>query len=76
MTLTNCLKNMLHDDFMKLQLYIEKTETTKGLKVAVRIIDKVFKTGRKYAADFKKNMAIQFDKFLPKWNYVAIPCTN
>ncbi len=55
--------------------YIEKTETTKGLKVVVRIIDKVFETGRKYATDFKKNMAIQFDKFLPKWNYVAMPCT-
>ncbi|WP_436404700.1 ISAzo13-like element transposase-related protein, partial [Endozoicomonas ascidiicola] len=55
--------------------YIEKTETTKGLKVVERIIDKVFETGRKYATDFKKNMAIQFDKFLPKWNYVAMPCT-
>jgi len=56
--------------------YIEKTETTKGLKVVVRIIDKVFETGRKYAADFKKNMTIQFDQLLPKWNYVAIPCAG
>ena len=31
-----------------------------------------FKTGPKYAADFKKNMTIQFDKFLPTWNYRAI----
>jgi hypothetical protein len=56
--------------------YMEKAETTKGLKVVVRIIDKVFQTGRKYAADFKKNMTIQFDDILPKWNYTAIPQTD
>jgi hypothetical protein len=55
--------------------YIEKTETTKGLNVVVRIIDKVFETGRKYAADFKTNMPIQFDDILPKWNYTAVPKT-
>lgn len=56
--------------------YMEKTETTKGLNVVVKIIDKVFETGRKYAADFKHNMTIQFDELLPKWNYTAIPQTN
>ena len=53
--------------------YMEKTETTKGLNVVVRIIDKVFETGRKYAANFKQNLTIQFDDVLPKWNYTAIP---
>ena len=53
--------------------YIEKTETTKGLNVVVRIMSKVFETGRKYASDFKKNITIQFDDHLPKWNYTAIP---
>jgi len=46
------------------------------LKVVLRIIDKVFETGRKYANDFKKNMTIQFDELLPKWNYTAIPQTD
>ena len=55
--------------------YIEKTETTTGLNVVVRIIDKVYETGRKYAEDFKKMMTIKFDKHLPKWNYTAIPDT-
>ena len=45
---------------------MSKTETTTGLAVTVRIIDTVFETGRKYAADFKKNMTIQFDEILPK----------
>ena len=55
--------------------YIEKTETTTGLNVVVRIIDKVYETGRKYAEDFKAMMTIKFDKHLPKWNYTAIPDT-
>ncbi|MEB4592262.1 hypothetical protein VSS37_14840 [Candidatus Thiothrix sp. Deng01] len=56
--------------------YMEKTETTTGLKVAVRIINKVFATGRQYAQDFRKNMTIRFDVLLPKWNYTAIPQTD
>jgi len=53
--------------------YIKKTETTKGLNVVVRVLDKVYKTGRKYAKGFKENMTIQFDEYLPKWNYTAVP---
>ena len=53
--------------------YMQKTETTKGLKVVVRIMDKAYATGRKYARDFKKTMTIKFDDYLPKWNYTAIP---
>ena len=53
--------------------YIEKAETSKGLSVTVRIMDKIYKTGRKYAVDFKENMTIQFDNFLPDWNYTAVP---
>lgn len=56
--------------------YIEKTETTTGLKVVVRITRKIYETGRKYAADFKESMSIELDDSLPKWNYVAIPSTG
>ena len=52
---------------------MEKTSTKTGLKTFVHVIDKVYKTGRKYAADFKENMRIVFDDFLPKWNYRAVP---
>ncbi len=55
------------------QHYIEKTETATGLNVVVRIMHKVYETGRKYATDFKETMTIQFDDFLPKWNYTAVP---
>jgi len=52
---------------------IAKTTTTTGLKVTVRVIDKVYQTGRKVAADFKETMRIIFDDFLPQWNYTAAP---
>lgn len=52
---------------------MEKTHTKTGLKVFVQIIDKVYQTGRKVAADFKEKMRIVFDEFLPRWNYRAIP---
>jgi hypothetical protein len=56
--------------------FIERTKTTTGLGVTVRMLDKVYQTGRKYAVDFKHNMQIVFDDYLPKWNYRAVPkCT-
>ena len=53
--------------------YMAKAKTRKGLKVKVSILEGVYKTGRKYAAGFKKTMKIVFDEFLPKWNYRAVP---
>jgi hypothetical protein len=63
------LKNM--DIVKKL---INRTTTSKGLKVIVEVVDKVYKKGRKVAKDYKKNMSILFDDYLPRWNYRAVPC--
>ena len=52
---------------------VEKTRTRTGLAVTVDVIDRVYETGSKCAAGFKKSMKIVFDEFLPKWNYRAIP---
>jgi hypothetical protein len=52
---------------------ISKTSTSTGLKVFTSILDRTFETGRKVAHDFKENMKIQFDEWLPQWNYVAVP---
>jgi len=52
---------------------IARAKTTTGLRVTVRILDKVYQTGRQYAADFKHNMPILFDDHLPKWNSRAVP---
>jgi len=52
---------------------MEKAETTKGLHTCVRVIEKVYETGRKHADNFKENMRIVFDEILPQWNYTALP---
>lgn len=53
--------------------FIERTKTTTGLRVTVRLLDRGYQTGRKYAVTFKQNMQILFDEHLPKWNYRAVP---
>ena len=52
---------------------MEKTSTRQGLTVTVHIIDKIYQTGRKVANEFKQNMPIVFDEYLPQWNYSAVP---
>jgi len=52
---------------------IAKTTTTKGLRVIVNIVDKVYQTGRQAAQEFKQDLPIVFDDFLPKWNYRTVP---
>jgi len=48
------------------------TKTTTGLKVTVDVLNGVYVTGKKVAADFLKNSRIVFDQDLPRWNYLAI----
>lgn len=54
---------------------IDKTSTSKGLRVFTSIIDKFYKTSRKASDDFKQNIPLVFDEYLGKWNYRAIPQT-
>ena len=64
---------MIFTSLELVQELMAKTNTATGLKAFVHIIDKVYEKGRKVAADFKQNMRIVFDDFLPQWNYRAIP---
>lgn len=52
---------------------MENTTTKTGLQAFVHIIDTVYHTGRKVAADFKQTIRIIFDDHLPLWNYRAVP---
>ena len=52
---------------------MRKTATATGLTATVHVIKRAYETGRKVADEFKQNMTIQFDSFLPKWNYRAVP---
>ena len=67
--LTQACRGVIFHTLETVKYYMGKAETTTGLKVKVRILDKVYATGQKCAAEFKKNMKIVFDTFLPKWNY-------
>jgi hypothetical protein len=55
------------------KLINERASTNTGLKVFAQIVTKTYLTGKKVADDFKENMKIQFDNFLPKWNYWTCP---
>jgi hypothetical protein len=50
-----------------------RAHTKTGLQVVASVLDKVYETGRKASDGFKETMKIVFDKYLPQWNYRAIP---
>jgi Rhodopirellula transposase DDE domain len=73
---TRACQGVIFDSVATVKRLLEKTRTATGLGVVVEVLEKVYQTGRKYAEGFKKEMKIVFDKYLPKWNYRAIPATS
>lgn len=71
--ITRACQGVIFTTVERVNDFMAKAKTSTGLKVFCTILSKTFKTGRKVADDFKKNMRIQFDDYLSKWNYVAIP---
>jgi hypothetical protein len=50
------------------------TATTRtGLKLLTTILYNTYQTRQKVAVDFKSNLKIVFDEFLPQWNYTPKP---
>lgn len=70
---TRACRGVIFQTLETVRYYMAKAETTTGLKVEVSILEKVYATGRKCAEGFKETMKIVFDRFLPKWNYRAVP---
>jgi hypothetical protein len=66
-------RGMLFDTVETAVRLMRKASTTTGLRTTVNVIRRVYDTGREVADGFKANMAIQFDRLLPKWNYVVNP---
>jgi hypothetical protein len=71
--LTRACRGVIFHTLETVRYYMAKAATAAGLTVKVGILDGAYETGRKYAKGFKKTMKIVFDKFLPKWNYRAVP---
>jgi hypothetical protein len=71
--LTRACRGVIFRTLETVRHYMSKAGTATGLEVEVRILEKVYVTGRKCAAGFKEAMRIVFDDVLPKWNYRAVP---
>lgn len=71
--MTRACQGVLFDSLQTVERLMQKTTTQSGLSVTVRVIDKLYKTGRKVSEHFKKKMPIVFEPILPKWNYWAMP---
>jgi len=69
---TRACQGVLFTSLQLVKELMEKTKTSKGLKVFVKIVDTVYQSGRKAADDFKQTMRIVRDSFLPAWNYRVI----
>lgn len=69
--ITRSLSGILLSGYELVKELIRKTVTEPGLKVKANIIDKVYETGKKVTEEFKENMEIVFDEYLPRWNYTA-----
>ncbi len=70
---TRACRGVIFEDINIVRELMEKTETTTGLRATVNIIDREYKTGRKASEDFRENIPIIFDDYLPQWNYRAVP---
>lgn len=70
---TRACQGVVFKTFDIVQEFMSKTSTKTGLKVFTSILDRVFETKRKVEDNFKQNMTICFDQYLPQWNYVAFP---
>lgn len=71
--ITRSLKGVILKSYDIVKELIESTMTKTGLRVKANIIKKVYKTGKKYAVNYKEEMQIKFDEKLGKWNYRAVP---
>lgn len=70
---TRACQGVIFTSIELVKTLVEKTQTKAGLSVIVNVLDKVYQIGRKVTGNFKKNMEIVFDEYLPKWNYRAVP---
>lgn len=71
--LTRACQGVIFESVELVKELMEKAKTSTGLRVTVEILDKVYRTGRKYTKEFKDNMRIVFDEILPRWNYRVVP---
>jgi len=67
--ITRSWKGVVFDNYEIVKELAEKTITQTGFSVEVHMNEKEYATGKKASKDFLENMLIEFDDFIPKWNY-------
>jgi len=71
--ISRACRGVIFKDIDIVRELMQQTTTQMGLRVFVSINDKSYEAGKKASDEYRKNMAIVFDAFLPKWNYTAVP---
>ncbi len=66
-------RGVIFDTLETVRDVMARATTKTGLTVVTAIIDKVYQKGRTVTDEFKQEMPIHFDEYLPQWNYVAQP---
>jgi hypothetical protein len=70
---TRACQGVLFDSLSTVTNLMSRTATQTGLSVTVRVLEKLYETGRKASETFKANMPIEFDDILPRYNYRLTP---
>lgn len=67
--ITRAWQGVVFDSYEIVKELAGKATTKTGFSVKVITNDKVYETGKKASKEFRKNMPVEFNDFLPKWNY-------
>jgi hypothetical protein len=70
---TRACQGVIFDSVSTVVELMRKTHTRTGLRVTVRVVEKLYLTGQGCSPEFKAAMPILFDENLPRWNYRAVP---
>ncbi|MEO3706070.1 ISAzo13-like element transposase-related protein, partial [Trichormus azollae] len=63
-------QGLIFESVQTLKDLMAKVTTRTGLKLLMTILYNTYQTGRRnMAVDFKSNLKIVVDEFLPQWNY-------
>ncbi len=64
---------VLFDSLSTVVRLMSKTATQTGLSVTVRVLEKLYETGRKASDIYKAIKPVDFDDILPRYNYRLVP---
>ena len=62
-------QGLIFESVQTLKVLMATATTQTGLKLLMTILYNTYQTGQKVALDFKSNLKIVVDEFLPQWNY-------